>query len=151
MTVSETLRESLTDLDNLRLSTTEDGQLSVAFNLDITNLMVTGFTHNNLLTFVLKPGVLGENAQIFSDVKEQFIVENGEVVEHTLTTLDGNTYNYADVAELGCVAVRNDEFTGAFQAEIAAFSPEHAEINYYDAVELLGTSGVEQAMIDILH
>ena len=149
--LSETLRESLTDLDNIRFSTTADGQLRVAFEPDITNLMGTGFTHNNLLTFVLKPGVLGEDAQVFSDVKEQIIVENVEVVDHTLTTLDGTTYNYADVAELDCVAVSNDEFTDAFQAEIASYSAEHAEVDYHEAIELLGASDVERAMIDILH
>lgn len=78
----------------------------------------------------------------------QGLQETQSDTNHTIEYA-GETFEYADIAPLITVVLRDGEFTENFSAEIADAFPEYADVTYTDAIELVGMTQITATLVSI--
>ena len=108
--------------------------------------IVTNESH--LLTVLVDKGVLGVEPVLLKNLAEKLISINGAVTSHVVT-YGGLNFDYTQIDAMITTVVRDDSFTSEFLKEIIDVAPSAANLNYEDAVALVGVNNIDSLIINI--
>jgi hypothetical protein len=105
-------------------------------------------TRSHTLSVIVDKGILDPSPFFLKDLIEEITMTGTTVTSHTVT-FETTKFNYSDIDALITTVIRDGEFTDEFRKEIVDQFPSFGNINYKDAVSLVGVASINTILMSV--